>query len=172
MNTKVAKYRPERLSRLLLCEPVIQPLEQHLRTTGLECREEPALLAGYIIGSVGLVTTAVLPFTRSASSACELPLDITIKCIDIMERAGQIVLAQVHSHPGQAWHSETDNEWAYSDSPGLFSIVVPYFGRYGLRNIIEHIAVYERLVSGEWYLLSPCEVRKRILLVPPTRIIL
>jgi proteasome lid subunit RPN8/RPN11 len=174
MRAEVARYRPERLSRLLLCEPVIQPLERHLRTTGLECREEAALLAGYIVGrSLGLVTTVILPYTQSTAAGCELPLDVTIKCIDKMNHAGQIVLAQVHTHPGHAWHSETDNEWAFSDSPGLFSIVVPCFGRYGLRRIFtDGVAIYERLVTGEWYRLSSCEVRKRFLLIPSSRIVL
>jgi hypothetical protein len=174
MCAEVTKYRPERLSRLLLCEPVIKPLEQHLQTTGLERCEEAALLAGYILGrSTGLVTTVILPYTQSTAAGCELPIDVTIKCVDMINRAGQIILAQVHTHQGRAWHSETDNEWAFSDSPGLFSIVVPCFGRYGLRKIFtDGVAIYERLIAGDWHRLSPCEVKKRFLLIPSSRVVL
>jgi hypothetical protein len=122
---------------------------------------------------VGLVTTVILPYTRNTGGGCELPVDVTLKCIEKMNAAGQIVLAQVHTHPGQAWHSETDNEWAFTDCPGLFSIVVPCFGRYGLRRIFnDGVAIYERLISGEWYRLPPCEIQKRFILIPSFRVVL
>jgi proteasome lid subunit RPN8/RPN11 len=174
MSIKTKTTRPERVSRLLLCEAVIQPLEQHLRETGLERHEEAALLTGYIVGdSTGLVTTVILPYTQSNTAGCELPIDVTMKCIDMINQCNQIVLAQVHTHPGRAWHSDTDNEWAFSDSPGLFSIVVPCFGRYGLRKILgDGAAVYERLAGGEWHRLSCLEVHKRFLFIPESRFVL
>jgi proteasome lid subunit RPN8/RPN11 len=174
MSSKLKKYRPERLKGLMLCESVIKPLEQHLYNTGLEQREEAALLAGYIIGkSTGLVTTVILPYTESNSVGCTLPMDVTAKCFELIHQTGQLVLAQVHTHPGRAWHSNTDNEWAFSDAPGLFSIVVPRFGRYGMRRILTNgVAVYERLANGDWHPLASSEIQRRILLVPNSRVIL
>jgi proteasome lid subunit RPN8/RPN11 len=173
MTAKAVRYRPERLSKLFLCEPVIGPLEQHLHRTGLEHREEAALLAGYIIGrELGLVTTVILPYTESNVAGCELPLDITLKCIDTMNKSGQIVLAQVHTHPGRSFHSNTDDEWAFSDSPGLFSIVVPCFCRYGLKKIFtDGLAIYERLVNGDWYQLDSAEIRSRFYIIPEFKVI-
>ncbi len=51
------------------------------------------------------------------------------------------LIAQVHSHPGSAFHSPGDNERAASFHPGYFSIVVPGFAR----NIeaIEDCALFE-----------------------------
>ncbi len=174
MCAKLVKYRPERLKELMLCESVIKPLEQHLYNTGLERREEAALLAGYIVGkSTDLVTTVILPYTESNSDGCTLPMEITAKCFDAIRQTGQLVLAQVHTHPGRAWHSNTDDEWAFSDSPGLFSIVVPCFGRYGMQKIFTNsVAVYERLISGDWHPLAPSEIQRRILFVPNSQIIL
>ncbi len=174
MCAKLIKYRPDRLKGLLLCESVIKPLEQHLYNTGLERREEAALLAGYIVGkSTGLVTTVVLPYTESHSGGCTLPNDITARCFDIIRRRGQLVLAQVHSHPARAFHSLTDDEWAFSDSPGLFSLVVPCFGRYGLRNILTNgVGIYERLTNGDWYPLDQSEIERRFNIIPDTQVIL
>jgi proteasome lid subunit RPN8/RPN11 len=172
---KVRKRRPDRLSKLLLCDLVIPPLENHLRTTGLEHREEAGLLAGYIIGkSFGIATTALLPYTNNMAAACSLPLDVTMNCVDAMNRAGQIVLAQVHTHPGRVCgHSATDNQWAFSDCPGLISIVVPCFGRYGMQHLFNGgTAVHERLVTGKWRRLPPTEVRQRIFVIPSRRVVL
>ena len=35
--------------------------------------------------------------------------------------------AQVHTHPGSAFHSETDDNWPVVSQPGFVSIVVPNF---------------------------------------------
>lgn len=39
------------------------------------------------------------------------------------------LLAQVHSHPTSAYHSETDDRYAIATTEGALSIVVPDFGR-------------------------------------------
>ncbi|MBU6435544.1 MAG: hypothetical protein KJS98_19715, partial [Nitrospirae bacterium] len=36
--------------------------------------------------------------------------------------------AQIHTHPGLAFHSPTDDQWPVVSQPGFISIVVPYFG--------------------------------------------
>jgi hypothetical protein len=38
------------------------------------------------------------------------------------------VKAQVHTHPGRAFHSKTDNDWPIVSQPGFISIVIPDFG--------------------------------------------
>jgi len=37
------------------------------------------------------------------------------------------ILAQIHSHPGIAFHSEADDDWAIVRYEGALSIVVPFF---------------------------------------------
>lgn len=37
------------------------------------------------------------------------------------------IRAQVHTHPGMAFHSETDDHWPVVSQPGFLSIVVPNF---------------------------------------------
>jgi proteasome lid subunit RPN8/RPN11 len=88
-----------------------------------------------------------------------------------MAKAGQIVLAQVHTHPGRlCMHSDTDDDWAFSDCPGLISIVVPCFGRFGLLDILySGVGIYERLASGQWSRLAPKEIRQRLLVIPVSR---
>lgn len=37
------------------------------------------------------------------------------------------IRAQAHTHPGSAFHSETDDRWPVVSQPGFLSIVVPNF---------------------------------------------
>lgn len=39
------------------------------------------------------------------------------------------IVAQVHSHPMEAFHSRADDEWAIVRHEGAISIVLPYFAR-------------------------------------------
>lgn len=164
----VKKRRPERMTGLLVCESVIGPLERHLQATGLDRCEEAALLAGYVAGkSVGVVTTALLPYTQHAAGGCSLPLDVIAGCHDFVKRKGQILLAQIHTHPGRAFHSWTDDRWAISDSAGFFSIVVPCFARFGLTRLFGGGSViHERKPTGEWRQLPLKEVRRRFHVIP------
>ena len=174
-RTVLRKRRPDRLAGLLLCEPIFAPLEEHLRTTGLAQHEEAALITGYVVGgAVGVGTTAMLPYTENTIAACSLPMDVTLACTEMINRCRQVLLAQVHTHPGRICaHSHTDDDWAFSDAPGVFSIVVPCLGRFGLRELLPAgAAVYERLVSGEWRRIPPVEVRRRLFVIPSHRAVL
>jgi hypothetical protein len=62
--------------------------------------------------------------------------------------AAHLYLLRVHSHPGQAFHSPTDDANPALTHTGALSIVVPYFGL-GLRRGLDTCAVY-RLDGGTW----------------------
>jgi hypothetical protein len=38
------------------------------------------------------------------------------------------VRVQVHTHPGEAFHSRTDDEYPIIHTPGFLSLVIPNFG--------------------------------------------
>jgi proteasome lid subunit RPN8/RPN11 len=44
-----------------------------------------------------------------------------------MATSGQRVVAQVHTHPGEAFHSPTDDRSPALSLPGFMSVVVPYY---------------------------------------------
>ena len=54
---------------------------------------------------------------------------------------------QVHSHPTDAYHSETDDTYPIATLEGSLSIVLPFFGRDGWES--KDIAVY-RLGRTGW----------------------
>ena len=77
--------------------------------------------------------------------------------LDIKDK---LLLAQIHSHPGTAFHSETDNLNAASPWPGFISIVIPNLGSLP-GPFFEQAQVYELSGGGRWNHLSAVEVRRR-----------
>ena len=65
--------------------------------------------------------------------------------------AQQVIGAQVHSHPTDAYHSETDDTYPVATLEGSLSIVLPYFGREGWES--SDIAAY-RLGQHGWLKLN------------------
>jgi proteasome lid subunit RPN8/RPN11 len=69
---------------------------------------------------------------------------------------GLRLIAQVHSHPGEAYHSDTDDRYAIVTSNGGLSFVVPDFGKAPVDPTLW--AVY-RLSNGKWHELDTLEAR-------------
>ena len=63
-------------------------------------------------------------------------------------RSGLRLLAQIHSHPTEAYHSAMDDECAIATALGSFSLVVPDFAREPLR--LERCAVYRLTARPFW----------------------
>ena len=62
-------------------------------------------------------------------------------------KAQQTIGAQVHSHPAEAYHSDTDDRYPVATQDGSLSIVFPYFGRDGWES--SDVAAY-RLGQDGW----------------------
>ncbi len=65
------------------------------------------------------------------------------------------VVAQVHTHPGLAWHSPTDDVYSLVPATGFLSLVIPRFaaGAIGLSDA----ALYEMQPNGLWDSRDPQE---------------
>lgn len=74
-------------------------------------------------------------------------------------------VARIHSHPGDAFHSSTDDRNPVITFDGAISIVVPYFGL-GLRHGLVACAVL-RLTKGIWRDLPPGAERARWVTADP-----
>ncbi len=67
-------------------------------------------------------------------------------------RASELsILAQVHSHPMEAFHSYADDTWAIVRHIGALSIVLPYFAKNtNEHNFITKAAVFELSNDNRW----------------------
>ncbi len=61
------------------------------------------------------------------------------------------IAAQVHSHPGDAFHSEVDDEWAIIRHVGALSLVLPRFAfDTNVSNFAAETASYRLSPANEW----------------------
>ncbi len=70
-----------------------------------------------------------------------------------------ILIAQIHSHPSYAYHSQTDDDYAIIHLPNLFSIVIPYFGNIDNSEFFEKCAIFQ-LKKNHWKKISKKKVKK------------
>ena len=73
------------------------------------------------------------------------------------------VIAQLHSHPGEAYHSETDDSFPIATTVGCLSLVIPDFARFPF--LLARCAVYRLTEQGVWSFLPRAQAEKLITLV-------
>ncbi|MGH2724364.1 MAG: Mov34/MPN/PAD-1 family protein [Actinomycetota bacterium] len=65
---------------------------------------------------------------------------------DELRSTGRMIVCQVHTHPGTAFHSGTDDHYPVVHSVGFLSLVLPGYADRGLKGA--HLAVYQG--GGRW----------------------
>ncbi len=149
-------------THLTVPKQVVSGTGDALKAFGRMGFEGLVLWAGTISNGVAQVTEGLVPpqqpirdergvgYFVDGDSLFELNLHL--------HRSGLRLIAQVHSHPGEAYHSEADDRYAIVTAEGGYSLVAPDFGD---AFAISSCAVY-RLNGNEWLPLADDEVRGRI----------
>lgn len=61
------------------------------------------------------------------------------------------IAAQVHTHPGRAFHSKADNEWAFVRHEGALSLVLPRFASTTTTgNFLQQVMTYQLSPANTW----------------------
>lgn len=133
-----------------------------LEAAGSFGREGTGMLAGTVNGVERRITRFVAPQQRAG----EFPncwVQVTHRGKHELALAlgpDELWIARIHSHPGEGFHSPTDDANPGLTAEGALSIVVPYFGL-ALRRGLEACALHEYR-DGVW--------RPRALAEPPIEI--
>ena len=142
---------------------VLRETQRYIEAHGAEGTEAYVFWAGAVADGEAYVTTCVYPTANARHGGVKVPLrKMTEINLELRDR-DQLVLAQVHSHPGVARHSPVDEEKAVSFHEGFVSIVVPDFGEtpvYDLRDC----GVYVYTATEGWRLLDDGEVEDRFVI--------
>lgn len=130
----------------------IEQTHGHLRSVGTRGLEGLALWAGKRVGDNFRVEVAIIPAQRGVRSASGVSVEVgpqELHRINVwcFERKLTLV-GQVHSHPTEAYHSDTDDAFALVPKIGAISIVVPDFARQAFS--IACCAVFRLSESGVW----------------------
>lgn len=153
----------EAITRFVVPSAVIEQTDAQLRVAGLKLAECFVLWSGIIEGDSFLVRAAHIPLQtayRFDDGICVRVEGPELHRLNVwLFEHGQQLGVQVHSHPTEAYHSETDDTYPIVTVRGGLSLVVPDFARAGLRG--EGVASY-RLTALGWDELSADEAEQLI----------
>lgn len=138
---------------------IIPQTEEVLRKYGEQGCEGLVLWAGVVDGQTAIVQQIIVPQQNAIRDETGVGYfvegPILFKLSKHLEKEKLRLIAQVHSHPTEAYHSETDDRYAIVTENGGFSLVVPDFARRPMT--LAECAIY-RLRRGGWDELSAVEV--------------
>lgn len=148
------------VERVVLPSRVAEVTQDGLRAAGRDGNEGLAVWTGVQEGSAFLVRTVVVPRQsgiRTADGVCVVVGGDELHRLNVETfRRGERLFAQVHSHPGRAYHSDMDDRYAVVTSPGGLSLVVPDFAVRPFS--VAECAVYRLAADGRWREVPPRQV--------------
>jgi len=134
---------------------------KHFRTMGRKSLEGVALWVGKFDGEDFVVTETVIPEQRGISSDDGLLYvvgEAELRRFNCWLYENQLrLVAQLHSHPRSAYHSETDDEYPIMTTLGGYSLVIPDFGAGS--PLLSNCAIF-RLTEQSWEKIAQDEVAK------------
>jgi hypothetical protein len=136
---------------------IAEETQSFLRAVGRTQREGMVLWVGDALGDRFDVTHLLIPKqhgVRSDNGVCVVVDGDEMHRINVeLFKSKLKLIAQIHSHPTDAYHSETDDQFAIATTVGCLSLVVPDFAEGDFR--LTDCAVYRLQRNGEWKHLPP-----------------
>jgi hypothetical protein len=149
----------ETIDRFVLPRRLVEEAEEALQAAGREGAERFVLWSGVTDGPTFRVLTQHVP--RQTAYRFESGLCVRVDGSELhrlntwLYENGEQLAIQVHTHPTDAYHSDTDDAFAMVTTHGGLSIVVPWFGADGM--FVAGTAA-DRLTSAGWRLIDPVEI--------------
>lgn len=135
---------------------VIAHTERHLRQAGGRGLEQFVLWSGFLNDTVFTVRTAHVPRQTSYRLESGLMVRVDGDALHALNtwlyEHQEMMAAQVHAHPTNAFHSDTDDAFPIVTAEGSLSIVAADFCRDGL---LSYTTAAYRLFNGDWCELDP-----------------
>jgi len=125
---------------------------EHLRRCG-DARRECIVVWTGPCGRVDYVDEVVHPVHRASAVHCEVDPDWVGRFWLDLARRQRTARAQVHTHPGSAFHSDRDDAYPLIHTAGYVSLVVPKFAT-GPASLADVFAAVRR-DGGGWEYCDP-----------------
>lgn len=149
------------IRKFIVPSDICDASDGHLREAGNNGNERFVLWSGIIRDNYFLVKTMHVPKQVAyhlSTGLCVLVEADELHRLNVwLYEHGERLAIQVHSHPTEAFHSDTDDAYPIVTTRGGLSLVVPDFARYGVRG--PNTALY-RLSGTGWQALSPTVAKK------------
>lgn len=138
-----------------------------LKEVGDKSFEAVALFAGNTEGNTALIKKVICPLQEGSRSKQGLLYTVEgeeLHRINVWLYKNKLkLIAQIHSHPNEAFHSETDDKFPIVCTFGGLSIVVPDFAQAPI-NYLDWM-YYRLLPESNWKELSKSELKNLIKII-------
>lgn len=142
----------------------VATLHDHLRKVGCHGHEGMGLWVGVRQDGHFTVRDAVIPaqrHIRTAEGVCVVMDADELHRLNVWLFKNRLtLLAQIHSHPGRAYHSKMDDETSVATAVGCLSLVVPDFAAAPFD--LGRTAAYRLDAEGRWIELKRPDLMRLI----------
>ena len=146
---------------------IVQETLAELQTWGRRRSERIVLWLGSRTRSGIRVKMVWIPDQITGRDFFEIPRKGMQALFAALREHRLMVAAQVHTHPGRAFHSSADNEWAIVRHAGALSLVLPYFSMRTDHNAFARdAAVFVLSATNEWVQAHPINVHRFYEILP------
>jgi hypothetical protein len=143
------------LRQLRVPRTIVEQSQDMLRAAGKCGLEALVLWAGRwekTARDVFSVEVALMPAQQAVRSEDGVAVILDARSLFemnvMLNQHGLRLAAQLHTHPGEAYHSETDDRYSVVTARGGFSIVIPDFATAPF--LLNSCAVYRLNLRGQW----------------------
>lgn len=131
----------------------------HLRVGGSRKCETVVLWLGTVLDGIGEVRDVYRPEQKVDIDFFHIPQESMRAMMKRIKETRFQILAQVHSHPEDAFHSRADDTWAIIRHVGAVSIVIPYFADgTDISTFGDRAATYQLDATNSWVEIDFAEV--------------
>jgi hypothetical protein len=151
--------------RVFVPSLLIDHTELLLRQRGACGHEGFGVWAGTLAGGDAFVSTLLAPKIDGGDFHGEVSAATAATLFEELDFLDLLPIAQIHSHPSDAFLSSIDAERPLVSAPGFLSIIIPSFGFVDLADVAVWRA-YEFYSRNNWRELEEAERRRRLIVDP------
>jgi proteasome lid subunit RPN8/RPN11 len=119
---------------------------------------------GIEAGIKAIITTLAVPDADTRYGCVLTTPEANAQVLRAMVGTPLVLIGQAHSHPGhKVRHSHFDDEHTFARHEGALSVVVPYFGRRGIR--INRCGIH-RYSGGQFRVVRRVDLPQHLVVVP------
>jgi hypothetical protein len=152
-------------NRVFVPSLLIDHTELLLRQHGVCGDEGFGIWAGTLAGGDAFVSTLLVPRIEGGGFHGEVSAATAAKLFEELDLLDLVPIAQIHSHPSEAFLSPIDAERPLVATPGFLSIIIPSFGFVDLADV-DVWRAYEFHGRNNWRELDQAERRRRLIVDP------
>lgn len=154
---------PTRIHSVKIGDTIFQNTLEELRKVGDGNKEGIAYWSGILNEAKATIKNVMFadeyPEFHNEKLFASVSLDMSFKISEKIHQREEILFAQVHTHPFEAFHSYVDDTYPISHRIGFFSIVIPYFGK-NINSLLQ-CKIFEYEGKAKWHELDEDEIKRK-----------